>query len=94
MHAPCADHTPMVYNSNKVGVHRAFSAFAVLNSLKQLVVPRYYKKNVLVGVKVLGVLGETVSRPSPETRLALNVLLVVSAWARVCSLFLIPYIAT
>ena len=66
-----------------------FSALAVSDSLEQLAVPRWYKKNVLADVKVLGVQGETVSRSSPETRLALSALLVVSAWARVRSLFLI-----
>ena len=66
-----------------------FSALAVFKSLEQLAVPRWYKRNVLAGIKVLGVQGETVSRSSPETRLALSALLVVSAWARVLSLFLI-----
>ena len=61
----------------------------VFDSLKQLAVPGWYKKNVLAGVKVLGVQGETVSRSSPETQLALSALLVISAWVRVHSLFLI-----
>ena len=65
-----------------------FSALAVSNSLKQLVVPRWYKKNILAGVKVLDIQGEIVSRSSPETQLALSALLVVSARARVHSLFL------
>lgn len=66
-----------------------FSALAVSDFFEELAVPRWYKKNVLADVKVLGVQGETVSRSSPETRLALSALLVVSAWARVRSLFLI-----
>ena len=66
-----------------------FSALAVFGSLEQLAVPRWYKRNVLASIKVLGVQGETVSRSSPETRLVLSALLVVSAWARVRSLFLI-----
>ena len=66
-----------------------FLAVAVIDSLEQLALPRWYEKNVLAGVKVLGVQGETVSCSSPETRLALSALLVVSAWARVRSLFLI-----
>ena len=52
-----------------------------------IAVLRWYKKNVMAGVKDLGIQGETVSRSSPETRLALNALLVVSAWAHVHLLF-------
>ena len=55
----------------------------------QLAVPRRYKKDMLAGVKVLGAQGESVSRSSPEMRLALSALLVISAWARLRSLFLI-----
>ena len=62
---------------------------AVFNSLEQLVVPQWYKENVVTDVKDLGVLGETVSCSSLETWLALSALLVVSAWAHVCYLFLI-----
>ena len=48
------------------------------------------KKNVVAaGIKGLGVLGKTISHSSPETRLALSALLVVSAWARVLFLILV-----
>ena len=66
-----------------------FSALAVSDSLKQLSVPRWYKKNMLAGVKDLGVQGETVSHSFPEKQLALSSLLVASARAHVRLLFLI-----
>ena len=91
MHAAGADHTPMIEKNitlTKRGSLR-FSALVVFTSLEQLAVPRWYKRNVLADVKVLGVQGETVSQSSPEARLALSALLVVSAWARVRSLSLI-----
>ena len=48
---------------------------------------------MVAGVKDLGVQGETVSRSSPETWLALSALLVVNAWVHVHSLFLILIIS-
>ena len=67
------------------------SAVAISDSLKQSAVPRWYKRNVLAGVRVLGTQGETVSRSSPETPFVLSALLkiVVSALAHVHSPFLI-----
>ena len=51
-----------------------FSAVAVFDSLEQLAVLRWYEKNMVAGVKDLGILGETVRRSSPETWLALSAL--------------------
>ena len=59
-------------------LYSCVSAVAVFDSFEQLAVPRW---NVVAGVKDLGVLGERVSRSSPETQLALIVLLMVSACA-------------
>ena len=78
----------MIELQRSVGALR-FSALAVFDSHKQLAVPQLYKRNVQASVKVLDIQDETVNHSSPETRLALSALLVVSAGARVRLLFLI-----
>ena len=67
-----------------------FSALAVSDSLEQLAVLQWYEKNMVAGVKDLGIQGETVSCcSSPEMQPPLSAMLVVIAWVHVRSLFLI-----
>ena len=53
-----SDHTPMIDKMITLGA-LPISALAIFNSLEKLAVTQWFSKNVLAGIKVLGVLGET-----------------------------------